>query len=128
MKSKSTAIIICFFLGSIGIHKFYLGENLAGILYLLFCWTGIPALIAFVDFFSLIFMSDTDFNIKYNKGIAGGYSGGVVSVQIGGGYSGGAVSAQDATRALADLKKLYDSGVITAEEYEEKRQKLLKSL
>ncbi len=115
MKSKSTAIIICFFLGSIGIHKFYLGENLAGIFYLLFCLTGIPALIAFFEFFSLIFMSDADFNIKYNKGIAGG-------------YSGVAVSAQDATRALANLKKLYDSGVITAEEYEEKRQKLLKSL
>ncbi len=128
MKSKSTAIIFCFFLGSIGIHKFYLGENLAGILYLLFCWTWIPAIIAFFEFFSLIFMSDTDFNIKYNKGIAGGYSGAAVSVQISGGYSGGAVSAQDATRALADLKKLYDSGVITAEEYEEKRQKLLKSL
>jgi len=115
MKSKSTAIIICFFLGSLGIHKFYLGENVAGFLYLLFCWTGIPMLIAFFEFFLLIFMSDSDFNIKYNKDIAGG-------------YSGGAVSAQDATRALADLKKLYDSGVITAEEYEEKRQNLLKSL
>ncbi len=115
MKSKSTAIVICFFLGGIGIHKFYLGENLAGLLYLLFCWTFIPSLIAFVEFFLLIFMSDSDFNIKYNKSTIEG-------------YSGGAVSAQDATRALADLKKLYDSGVITAEEYEEKRQKLLKSL
>lgn len=116
MKSKSTAIILCFFLGGFGIHKFYLGENIAGVLYLVFFWTFIPALIAFVEFFMLIFISEADFNIKYNKGIAGG------------GYSGGAVSAQDATKALGDLKKLYDAGVITVEEYEEKRQKLLKSL
>ncbi len=37
----------------------------------------------------------------------------------------GAVSAKDATGALQDLKKLYDQGVITAEEYEEKRKILL---
>ncbi len=113
MKTKSTAILLCFFGGGLGIHKFYLGENVAGILYLLFCWTCIPALIAFVEFFGLIIMSDTEFNTKYNKGLAS---------------ASGAVSAKDATSALADLKTLFDSGIITAEEYEEKRQKLLKSL
>ncbi len=116
MKSKGTAAILCFFLGGLGIHKFYLGENGIGIVYLLFCWTLIPGLIAFIEFFLILLMSDVDFNRKYNPGLAGNS------------YSGGAVSAQDATKALADLKKLYDSGVITAEEYEEKRQKLLKSL
>ncbi|WP_445631222.1 NINE protein [Nostoc sp. DSM 114167] len=113
MKTKSTAIILCFFGGWLGIHKFYLGENVAGILYLLFFWTCIPSLIAFVEFFVLVLMSDTEFNTKYNQAIAS---------------SGGAVSAKDATSALADLKNLFDSGIITAEEYEEKRQKLLKSL
>jgi TM2 domain-containing membrane protein YozV len=116
MKSKGTAALLCFFLGGIGVHKFYLGENGAGIVYLLFCWTFIPGIIAFIEFIMLLLMSDADFNMKYNRSMSGG------------GYGGGAVSAQDATRALADLKKLYESGVITAEEYEEKRQKLLKSL
>ncbi|MBD2772313.1 NINE protein [Iningainema tapete] len=113
MKSKTSAILICFFVGWLGIHKFYLGNNLAGVLYLLFCWTFIPSIIAFVEFFILAFMSDADFNAKYNKGMA---------------PAGGAVSAQDATKALGDLKKLFDTGVITAEEYEQKRQNLLKSL
>lgn len=113
MKTKSTAIILCFFGGWLGIHKFYLGQNVAGILYLLFFWTCIPSLIAFVDFFILVFMPDTEFNTKYNQVIAS---------------TGGAVSAKDATSALADLKTLFDSGIITAEEYEEKRQNLLKSL
>ncbi|MEH2128964.1 NINE protein [Nostoc sp.] len=113
MKTKSTAIILCFFGGWLGIHKFYLGENVAGILYLLFFWTCIPSLIAFVEFFILVLMPDPEFNTKYNQVIAS---------------TGGAVSAKDATSALADLKTLFDSGIITAEEYEEKRQNLLKSL
>ncbi|MEH2051823.1 NINE protein [Nostoc sp.] len=113
MRSKSTAILLCFFGGGLGIHKFYLGQNVAGILYLLFCWTFIPALIAFIELFVLITMSDIEFNTKYNQGVIN---------------TSGAVSAKDATSALADLKNLFDSGVITAEEYEEKRQNLLKFL
>ncbi|MEH2351306.1 MAG: NINE protein [Nostoc sp.] len=113
MKTKSTAIILCFFGGWLGVHKFYLGQNLEGVLYLLFFWTCIPSLIAFVEFFVLVLMSDTEFNTKYNQSIAS---------------ASGPISAKDATSALADLKNLFDSGVITAEEYEEKRQNLLKSL
>ncbi|MEH2268678.1 MAG: NINE protein [Nostoc sp.] len=120
MRTKSTAIILCFFGGWLGIHKFYLGQNVAGILYLLFFWTCIPSLIAFVEFFVLVLMSDTEFNTNYNQLIAS--TSGAVSAK------GGAVSAKDATSALADLKGLFDSGIITAEEYEEKRQNLLKSL
>jgi uncharacterized membrane protein len=37
-------------------------------------------------------------------------------------------SAKDVTGAIGELKKLYDQGAITAEEYEEKRQKLLREL
>ena len=35
MKSKLTAILLCFFLGSIGIHRFYLGYTLIGVIQLL---------------------------------------------------------------------------------------------
>jgi TM2 domain-containing membrane protein YozV len=66
MKSKSTAALLTFFLGGLGIHRFYLGQNVIGILYLVFCWTFIPALIAFIDFFIFIFMSESRFNYKYN--------------------------------------------------------------
>ncbi|RXM50694.1 MULTISPECIES: TM2 domain-containing protein [unclassified Chryseobacterium] len=66
MKSKSTAALLAFFLGGLGIHRFYLGQNVMGILYLIFCWTFIPALIAFFDFFVFIFMSENRFNYKYN--------------------------------------------------------------
>ncbi|MCS5554181.1 MAG: TM2 domain-containing protein [SAR324 cluster bacterium] len=35
MKSKLTAILLCFFLGGLGIHRFYLGYTLIGVIQLL---------------------------------------------------------------------------------------------
>ena len=35
MKSKLTAILLCFFLGSLGIERFYLGYTLTGVIHLL---------------------------------------------------------------------------------------------
>lgn len=48
--NKLVYCILAFFLGGIGIHKFYAGKSGAGIAFLLFCWTGIPAFIALIDF------------------------------------------------------------------------------
>ena len=48
--SKVAYCLLAFFLGGIGIHKFYAGKTGAGIAMLLFCWTGIPSIIALIDF------------------------------------------------------------------------------
>ena len=66
MKSRFTAAILAFLLGGWGIHRFYLGQPKKGILYLLFCWTFIPSVIAFADFIIWIIMSDKEWNMKYN--------------------------------------------------------------
>ena len=50
-KSNTTAVLLALFLGGLGIHKFYLGETGLGILYLLFCWTYIPSIVAFFEAF-----------------------------------------------------------------------------
>lgn len=60
-KSRITAALLAFFLGGIGVHKFYMGKTVMGILYLLFCWTFIPAIIAFVEFIILLTESDEAF-------------------------------------------------------------------
>ena len=65
VKSRTTAAILAFFLGGIGVHKFYLGRTGSGILYLLFCWTFIPMFIAFVEFIIYLTMSDEAFAAKY---------------------------------------------------------------
>jgi TM2 domain-containing membrane protein YozV len=70
-KSRITAILLCFFLGGIGIHKFYLNKNKAGCFFLAFAWTGIPALIALYDFIVLLMTSDQDFDTQYNQPLGG---------------------------------------------------------
>lgn len=56
-KSKLVAGILALFLGGIGIHKFYMGSA-SGIWYLLFCWTYIPAIIAFIE--GIIYLCETE--------------------------------------------------------------------
>ncbi len=62
---RMTAALLALFLGGLGGHKFYLGQTGMGILYLLFCWTLIPALIAFIEGIIFLTMSDADFAAKY---------------------------------------------------------------
>lgn len=62
--SKVVYCVLAFFLGGIGIHKFYAGKTGAGIAMLLLCWTGIPAIIALIDFIiGLTKKSDDNGNI-----------------------------------------------------------------
>jgi TM2 domain-containing membrane protein YozV len=64
-KNRTAAGIFALILGGIGIHKFYLGQTAAGIVYLLFCWTLVPALISFVEGVLFLTMSDEEFARKY---------------------------------------------------------------
>jgi len=66
MKSKTTAALLALFLGGIGIHKFYLNKTKEGVFYIIFCWTYIPAILALIDFFILLFMKKEEFDKKYN--------------------------------------------------------------
>ena len=65
-KSRIGAALFAFFLGSFGVHKFYLGRTFAGIMYLLFFWTYIPTILSILDFVTLLCMSDDNFCKKYN--------------------------------------------------------------
>jgi len=48
-KSVTTGVLLALFLGGLGVHKFWLGSAGMGILYLLFCWTFIPSIVAIID-------------------------------------------------------------------------------
>ena len=65
-KDRVMAAVLAFFLGGIGAHRFYLGQVAAGILYLVFCWTMIPALIALIEGITYLSMSDESFDRQYN--------------------------------------------------------------
>jgi len=64
-KNRIAAALLALFLGGLGVHKFYLGKIGQGFLYIIFCWTFIPSVIAFVEFILYLFQSDEDFARKY---------------------------------------------------------------
>jgi len=64
--SKVILLLLTFFLGGLGIHKFYLSRYWQGVLYLLFFWTFIPSLIALIEFIIYIFTSSERLQEKYS--------------------------------------------------------------
>lgn len=57
-KSKGTAAVLCFFLGFLGIHRFYAGKTGTGILWLF--TGGLIGIGAVVDFIMILCGSFTD--------------------------------------------------------------------
>ena len=109
MKSKNVAGLLALFFGSFGVHLFYLGRPLAGILYALFCWTFIPTILAFIQ--AIIYFSyNTDkFNAKYNPEYVRAETEKVNREKI---------------MALGALNSLLQSGQITREEYNKRAKSL----
>lgn len=64
VKSKIAAGLLAIFLGGIGVHKFYLGKVGLGIVYILFCWTYIPALIGLIEGIIYLCSNDENFQLK----------------------------------------------------------------
>ena len=57
-KNKTVAGLLGVFLGGLGIHKFYMGRHGQGILYLLLCWTYVPAIVGLIE--GIIYFTDSD--------------------------------------------------------------------
>jgi Predicted membrane protein len=123
MKSKTAAGILALFLGGFGVHKFYLDRPGQGILYLLFCWTFIPAFIAFIEAIIYFAMSDVAFNAKYNAGqslVSGQPQNIVVNVANSASTGNG-----DRATKLKELHDLRQAGALTEDEFQSEKQRLL---
>lgn len=68
LKDQTIAALLCAFLGAFGGHRFYLGKNGSGIIYILLCWTGIPTIIALVELIMIAFASPQKWANQYNNG------------------------------------------------------------
>ncbi|HEX8903332.1 MAG TPA: TM2 domain-containing protein [Longimicrobiaceae bacterium] len=66
-KDKTVAAVLAFFLGGVGIHKFYLGKVGQGILYLLLCWTFLPAIAGFIE--GIIYLVQSDQSFQASLGV-----------------------------------------------------------
>jgi len=61
-KNRTTALLITLFFGGLGGHRYYMGQVGMGILYTVFCWTFIPAIVAFIELFLIMGRVD-----RYNE-------------------------------------------------------------
>lgn len=64
-RRRIAAGLFAILLGGFGVHKFYLGKIGQGILYLLFFWTMIPAIIALIEGIIYLTTSDQEFAERY---------------------------------------------------------------
>jgi TM2 domain-containing membrane protein YozV len=64
-KSRAVAALLAFFFGGLGFHKFYLGQIGWGIVYLLFCWTFIPTIVAWIEGILYLLSTERQFALKY---------------------------------------------------------------
>ena len=80
-KNKTAAAVLAIFLGGLGIHRFYLGKWW-GVFYLLFCWTGIPAIVALIEGIVFACTNIEKWDAKYNNGASSGDSGAGLVIAI----------------------------------------------
>lgn len=141
MKDKTTAGILAIIFGEWGIHCFYLGKTGKGLAYLLIwfllCWTiVIPiilAIIAIIEGIVLLCKDQDEFDIQYNNGRSSVYVG--QQQYIAPQHPQTQVQQPSVTEnkkqpkskaeQLVELKNLLDNGVLTQEEFDSEKQKIL---
>ncbi len=64
-KSRPLAIVLALLLGGFGIHRFYVGPVVWGVIYLIFFWTGIPGFIAWLEALYWLTRNDVEWAQKY---------------------------------------------------------------
>jgi TM2 domain-containing membrane protein YozV len=66
-KQKVVAGILALFLGALGVHHFYLGSTMAGVICLLSNFLCLGGIFALVEGIMLLVMNDAEFDARYNR-------------------------------------------------------------
>ena len=102
----------------VGLHKFYLGQPLWGIIYFLLSWqTPIPRIASAIDTVWYLAQDEDQFNLRFNS------SGEDLAMQT----KLEPQQLQEVASALRELDQLRLDGLITENEFEQKRRKLIDS-
>ena len=76
--NKIALVLITFFFGAIGGHKYYVKKHGLGVLYLVFIWTGIPSLIALIEFIIYLVKSEDELAEAYPDTLSAGATAGFI--------------------------------------------------
>ncbi|HEY9676003.1 MAG TPA: NINE protein [Waterburya sp.] len=122
-KNRKLAAILAFsgiVIPFTGFHKFYLGQPVWGILYLLLGWTPIPRIASAIEGVWYLLQDPTEFDRNFNLGVSSVASSvsnplpDVDPAQV------GAIAD-----ALRQLDRLRQDGLMSEYEFEQKRRQLL---
>ncbi|NET56160.1 MAG: NINE protein [Symploca sp. SIO2E6] len=122
-KSRRVAALLAFsgiVLPISGFHKFYLGQPLWGVLYLLLSWTPIPKIASVIEGAWYLGQGQDEFNRKFNDGLLPETIENTDQVPVVDPAQVGAVA--DALRQLDSLRQ---EGLLSEYEFEQKRRQLL---
>ena len=115
-KSRTIAAILAFSgtLTISGLHKFYLGQPLWGILYVLLSWTPIPKVACAIEGVWYLTQDEETFDRYFNlcESVM------KVSTQVGN-------QVESVANALRELETLRQDGLISEYEFEKKRRQML---
>lgn len=67
MKNRKTAVVLAILGGSVGAHRFYLGQTGKGIFSILICWTFIPTILGALTGVKWLLSSNESFDRAYNS-------------------------------------------------------------
>jgi TM2 domain-containing membrane protein YozV len=114
-KNRSVAAVLAFSgtLTISGLHKFYLGQPLWGIVYVLLSWTPIPKVASAIEGVWFLAQDEDTFDQNFNFG---------KSIKVSQSAGKQVASIADALRELDTLRQ---DGLITEYEFEQKRRQLL---
>jgi TM2 domain-containing membrane protein YozV len=115
-KNRSIAIILAF-AGTLtisGLHKFYLGQPLWGILYVLLSWTPIPKIASAIEGVWYLTQEEETFDRYFNLGESPIKASSEIGNQV-----------ESVANALRELEALRQDGLISEYEFEQKRRQML---
>jgi TM2 domain-containing membrane protein YozV len=118
-KSRSIAAVLAFAstLTVSGLHKFYLGQPLWGLLYVLLSWTPIPKVASAIEGVWYLTQDEEAFNRHFNGGKSA----------LGNGTPG-INPVVSVAEGLRELDALRQEGLITEYEFEQKRRQILEQI
>lgn len=129
-KSRKVAVLLALsgvVFPIVGFHKFYLGQPLWGLLYVLLSWTPIPHVAGVLEGIWYLVREEREFNRNFNRGVVVATS--QVLNPFNGVYptDGRAISrhVEDIANAVRQLERLRREGLISEYEFEQKRRQLL---
>lgn len=100
-----------------GLHKFYLGQPIWGIVYLLLSWTPIPKIASVIEAAWYFLQNNSEFDQRFNALASSIHSAGASPAN----------TMNAVAEALRQLESLRQEGLISEYEFEQKRRQLISS-